>query len=132
MNAELQDIIHKSAFKVQEGMYIYAQAKTTPTNQNHFMVAKDGEEITVVTRQEHLHEVDLIERNKDDWALIALHVSIPFYCPGFLAAVTGAIEKQGMDVLVISTYSKDYLLVKHDLLGTAKDTLRTLGMKEKG
>ena len=95
------------------------------------MVSKDRDEITIVTKKENLKRLSMIEKNKDDYHLIALNVSVPFYCVGFLAAITKAIAKEGMDVLVISTYSKDYILVKHGCLDKAITVLKKLGFKQK-
>jgi len=130
MNDELKRIIEQSSFEVQEGIYIYAKANSAPKIGNHFMVSKDKYEITVVTKEENLQDLDLIERNKDNYSLIALNVSIPFYSVGFLATVSTAIAKANMNILIISTYSKDYIMVREDKLKGAKEVLFSLGFKE--
>jgi len=84
----------------------------------------------IITKEENLPELDLKERNKDFYRLIALNVSIPFYSVGFLATVSQAIAEQGMNILVVSTYSKDYIMVKDDKLENAKSVLLGLGFKE--
>ena len=111
-------------------MYVYAKVKSIPEGKNHFMVSQDSDEITVVTREENLKDLDLIERNKDNYSLIALNVSVPFYAVGFLATVSGAIAKAEMNILIISTYSKDYIMVRKDKLEQAKQVLLSLGFKE--
>jgi hypothetical protein len=126
---DIKKIIETSTFETQPGKFVYAKARNAPAAGKHFLVAKDRDEVTVVTREESLAGLDVIEKNKDDWALIALNVSAPFYSVGFLATVTSAIAKQGMNALVVSTYSKDYVLVRHDLLGKAEKTLLELGFK---
>lgn len=116
MNDELKKIIKQSSFEVQDGKYVYAKVRSIPEDKNHFMASQDKDEITVVTREENLQDLDLIERNKDNYSLIALNVSVPFYSVGFLATVSNAIAKARMNILIVSTYSKDYIMVKEDKL----------------
>ncbi len=130
MNDELKKIIEQSSFEVQEGKFIYTKVKSLPEQNNHFLVAQDKDEITVVTKEENLGSLALIERNKDDYNLIALNVSVPFYSTGFLATISSEIAKAGMNILIISTYSKDYIMVKEDKLDLAKQVLLTLGFKQ--
>lgn len=130
INSEVKKIIEKSTFRVEEGKFVYAKVSKAPNIGNHFMVSKDADEITVVTKEENLSELDFEERNKDFYRLIALNVSLPFYSIGFLATVSRTIAKEGMNILVISTYSKDYILVKDDRLEDARETLLKLGFKE--
>lgn len=94
------------------------------------MIAQDNDEITVVTEKERVGELDTIERNKDERSLISLNVSIPFYSVGFLAAISSAIAEAGMNILIISTFSKDYILINQDSLEKAKDVLLKLDIKE--
>lgn len=131
MNQSVEDIIRQSTFEVQRGVFVYVKVKSVPESGNHFMVSKDKDEITVVTKVENLNSLDLIERNKEDYKLIALNVSMPFYAVGFLATVSSAIAKRGMNLLIISTYSKDYILIKKEKLEDAHQALMDLGFKEK-
>ncbi|MFC1662986.1 ACT domain-containing protein [Patescibacteria group bacterium] len=129
-DSELQKIISQSSFTVSEGAYVYAKVRTLPQNGEHFLVTQDNDEITVVTLAEKLKELDLIERNKDDYTLIALNVSMPFYSVGLLATVSSAIAKQNMDILIVSTYSKDYILVRQDQTKKATKVLTAIGFRE--
>lgn len=131
MNDELKRIIEQSKFEIQEGTYIYTKVSAVPNLKNHFLVSKDKDEITVVTRDEYLGELNIIERNKENYKLIALNVSVPFYAVGFLATVTYAIAEADMNVLVISTYSKDYILVKQEKLEEAVSVLLGIGFSQK-
>lgn len=127
----LKKIIETSTFEIISGRFIYAKVSSAPNIGNHFLIAKDNDEITVVTEESSLDKLNLIEKNKDYWALVALNISAPFYSVGFLATVTSTIAKEGKDVLVVSTYSKDYILVQHDFLEGVKRVLLSLGFKEK-
>lgn len=129
MDKKLKEIIEKSSFEVLEGRFVYAKVNSVLDLKNHFMVSQDKDEITVVTREENLAKIDLIERNKESYKLIALNVSSPFYSVGFLANVSSAITKKGLNILIISTYSKDYLGIKEKSLERAKRTLLSLGFR---
>ncbi|HUB92760.1 MAG TPA: ACT domain-containing protein [Candidatus Saccharimonadales bacterium] len=126
----IEDIIRKSTFVIHQGAYVYAKAKSRPEKGRHFMISEDDSEITVVTKEENLRFVDVAERNKETYGLIALNPSKPFYSVGFLAAVAHAIASQKMNILLLSTYSKDYVLVKAQDLHVAKEALLRIGLKE--
>lgn len=125
----IDEIIKQSSFVVHDGRYVYAKVSKAPSVDNHFLVSKDKDEITVVTREDNLRELDLIEKNKDFYCLIELKVSVPFYSVGFLATVSDAFAKEGMNILIVSTYSKDYIMVREDRIGKAKKVLLSLGFK---
>lgn len=126
----IQEIIQQSSFTVVEGTFVYAKVNSCAHQEQHFMISHDKDEITVVTKIENLPSLDLIERNKDDYALIALNVSIPFYSVGFLATVSSAVAEAGMNILIISTYSKDYIMVKIADLDRTREVLTSLGFSE--
>lgn len=130
MNDDLKKIIENSSFVLHQGRFVYTKVKTAPPIDNHFLVSKDDDEITVVTKEENLANLELIEKNKDYYSLIELKVSIPFYSVGFLATVSSAIANKGMNVLIVSTYSKDYILVKEEYKNDAVQTLIELGFSE--
>ena len=131
MNDDLKKIIESSSFVVHEGKFVYTKVKTAPEINKHFLVSKDADEITVVTKEENLTEIDVIERNKDNYSLIELKVSVPFYSVGFLATVSSEIAKLGLNILIISTYSKDYIMVRIEHTEKAIQTLTSLGFSKK-
>lgn len=131
MDKELQKIIRKSIFSIQKGSYIYAKVSSDLNFDNCFMLSRDKDEITAVFREEKIDQFEVIERNKDLYRLIELKVSLPFYAVGFLAAVSGAIAKSGMNDLIVSTYSKDYVLVRDDCIDKARNILLDLGFTAK-
>jgi len=131
MDKKLKKIIESSTFEVIHGRFVYTKVSKKPQLRNHFLISKDKDEITVVTEEVNLGELEIIERNKHYYTLIALNVSVPFYSVGFLAAVSSAIAKANKNVLIVSTYSKDYILVQYDFLNGVKQVLLALGFKEK-
>ena len=130
LNSKLKQVIQSSTFQIIEGTFVYTKVGKIP-NGEHFMITTDKDEITVITEEGRLNELDVVERNKDSYSLIALNVSVPFYSVGFLAAISKAIAEAGMNVLIVSTYSKDYIMVRNDLLQKALQILLSLGFKEK-
>lgn len=130
MTDELKKIIESSSFILHDGRYIYAKVKTAPSIDDHFMVSKDQDEITVVTKEENLSKLDLIEKNKDFYQLVELKVSVPFYSVGFLASVANIIAERGMNILIISTYSKDYIMVRVEFIEKVQQALLELGFKK--
>lgn len=124
-------VIRQSSFQILDGTYIYCKVKSFPKGRHHFLLTCDDEEITIVTTEDRLEELSLIERNKDSYRLIALNVKVPFYSVGFLATVSDAFASKGMNVLLVSTFSKDYLLIKADLIDTAKNVLMELGFRRR-
>ena len=131
MDEELRKIIKASTFDIQNGRYAYVKVKSAPSLGDHFLITQDADEITVVTREENLYQLDVVEKNKDFYALIALNVSVPFYSVGFLATVSDAIAKEGMNILIVSSYSKDYILVKEYFRDKAAAVLLGLGFVKK-
>lgn len=130
MNSEIGKIIRKSTFKVEEGRFVYVKALEVSSIESHFMVSKDADEITVVTREENVSELLIKECNEDHYRLIALNVSVPFYSIGFIATVSQAIAKEGINILIVSTYSKDYVLIKDNKIENVRLILLKLGFKE--
>lgn len=130
MNSEIVEIIRQSTFTVCEGRFVYAAVRKPPPEGTYFLVARDEHEITVVALEERIKDFDLMERNKDTHTLIALNVSVPFYSVGFLATVSAAIAEAGMNIFIVSTYSKDYILVREDCTARARDVLIKLGFSE--
>lgn len=131
MDESLKQIIQSSTIEIIPGKFVYARVTEAPLIDNHFLVCKDQDEITVVTAEVNIQELEIIEKNKDYWALIALNVFNPFQSVGFLATASKVIADKGQNVLIVSTYSRDYILVQYEFLNDAKNALLSLGLKLK-
>jgi len=131
MDKKLEEIIKNSSYEIQNDRFVYAKVTNISNIDSHFLIAKDADEITVVTKEKNLGELKLIEKNQNLYKLIALNVSVPFYAVGFLAAVSNAIAAKGMNILIVSTYSKDYILVMENRIREAEDVLLSLGFKKR-
>lgn len=127
MKSDLQEVIKNSTFAVHPGKYVYAKVASAPNLDDAFMISRDDNEITAVFEVARVGSFAIIEQNKDLRKLIEIKVSAPFYAVGFLAAITEAITAKGCNNLVVSTYSKDYVLVTEAHFEQAKQALVELG-----
>lgn len=130
MNDQPVEIIRRSTFKVHEGSWIYASVLGQPNLDDCFMLSNDGDEITAVFEASKADRFEIIEQNKDLRKLIEIKVSAPFYAVGFLAAITKAISSKGCNNLIVSTYSKDYVLVTDAQFELAEQALLELGFRQ--
>jgi hypothetical protein len=124
----LSRVLTDSAFFVAGGTYICVKTPHAPAIGAHFMVTQDGLETTVITEEANLAALEVAEVNPTRYKLMGINVAAPFTCVGFLAAVTGAIAEKGIDLLAVSTYSRDYVLVAERSVEVASLALKELGM----
>src|SRR5579864_7344179 len=110
---DVKEILAQTVFSQIPGNFVYAKLKAAPARpEDHFLVSFDQDEVTVVTELHNFAKLNALERNKEDYALFELKVSVPFYSVGFLAAISSAIATKNINLLIVSTYSKDYVLVR--------------------
>jgi hypothetical protein len=125
LDPELAEVIRASPLVVSADRYAYLRGTTRPTS-SHFLVAEDGDEVTVVTTEASVAQVP--HESFEGWfRLVEIRVSVPFKAVGFLATIARAIADRGLNVLVVSTFSKDYVLVRDESADAALDALRALG-----
>ena len=108
-----QHVIDRSTFRLA-GVYVYVRAGEVRHPEQHLLVARDELETTVVTEVELLRHVEVLERNADRWQLLAIDIAKAFYCVGFLAKISAVLGEAGLDILVVSTFSRDWILVKEE------------------
>ena len=111
------------------GTYRYVSARTVADPEKHLMVTRDEKEITIVTKEENLAGIDTVAINPDRWLLLAIDCANPFYCVGFLAKISAGLSGAGLDILVISTFSCDWVLVKEEDGPRAAAVLRSMGFQ---
>ncbi len=125
-NASLNDVIRSSRVVVRRGRYAYLKARAQTEFANHFLIARDQDEITIVTEEAYLPQTSFEEHVK--WfKLIEIRVSQPFVAKGFISRITQASAERDLNVLVVSTFSKDYFLVREEAIEPAVTALRELG-----
>ena len=122
----LHEVIRTSQVIVRPGRYAYLNAPAQTDLAEHFLLVRDQDETTVVTEEKNLPHISFAEAVK--WfKLIEIQVSQPFLAKGFIACITRAIADRNLNVLVVSTFSKDYFLVREEALEEAMAALRELG-----
>ena len=62
-----------------------------------------------------------------DYKLIEFKPAVPFQTVGFLAKIAEVIANQGMNILIVSTFSKDYIMIKEELLEKGIQALKNTG-----
>lgn len=123
---ELDAVIANSPVVMLPGTYCVARLRPSSLPSRHFMVTMDSSETTVIAREEELGELDAIDIRRG-YRLIEVRVATPFEGIGFLATVCGAIAEAGLNILVVSTFSADYILLQADEAEAGLDALRGLG-----
>ena len=121
----LEEIIKTSHVIVHDGRYAYMKVSEAPESPV-FMISRDNDEITVVAKEEQLNALDVLDANKW-WKLLEIKVSAPFAAKGFLAAIAQTVADHDLIVLIISTFSKDYILVKEETSDKAIQALQDRG-----
>lgn len=112
------------------GTYRFVSARGVADPEKHLMITRDTYEMTVVTKEEHLGDVDILDLNADRWLLLAIDCASPFYCVGFIAKISAVLSGGGMDILVVSTFSCDWVFVKEDDGPRASALLLAEGFRE--
>lgn len=122
-----QQVLADSSFRLA-GVYVYVRAGEVRQPERHLMVTRDDRETTVVTEVDNLRHVDVLERNADRWQLLTVDCANPFYCVGFLAKICGVLSAAGIDILAVSTFSRDWILVKAEEGERAAALLEGIGL----
>ena len=125
-DAKLNEVIRTSRVVVRRGRYAYLRTEAETASARHFLVARDEDEVTIVTEEANLAKTSF-EEQVGWFKLVEVRVSQPFVAKGFIARVTQAIAERDLNVLVVSTFSKDYFLVREEHMDTAISALRDLG-----
>lgn len=124
-NNNLQKVIESSKVIVHKGKYAYLKAENANLA-DHFLITKDKDEITIITEEKNLAKIKY--SNEVKWfTLIEIQVSMPFVAKGFLAKITKTIAEKDLNILVVSTFSKDYILVKEETSKIAIEALKEVG-----
>jgi len=126
----IDDVIAASTFHFG-GVYVWARVADVTSDAKHLLIARDEKETTVVTSPENAASLDAIETNRDRWLLLSIDCANPFYCVGFISKISERLGAAGLDILVISTFSRDLFFVKEEEGPRAGEVLRALGMSSR-
>ena len=127
---ELEAVIAASWFTVNEEVYVYASVTEVAEPEKHLLVVRDGEEITLATDARHLPVPHCLQVNKEQWKLVNIRCGNPFYCVGFIASITDALAVAGIDIVIISGFSNDLILVMQQDLERAVEVLVGIGFRQ--
>jgi hypothetical protein len=122
----INEIIKKSPIKLYSGRYAVVKCNKLPVIDALFMISNDGEEITAISEENNLKNIsyDFVEK----WfKIISIDVSTPFHGVGFLAAISNKIAEKGINILIISTFSKEFILLKEEDTNQGMKLLKKMG-----
>ena len=131
IDKKLQEVIDCSWFTIDEGTFAYTKVRKIKNVKNHLIITQDSDEITVVTDIKNLKDLGDYERNAENWKLINIRCGNPFYCVGFLAAISSQTALNGLDITMTSTYTNDYVMCKEEELEQCTSLLISLGFSHK-
>ena len=126
----LRKTINSSPFVMHPQRYTVLQVQECSNPQPHFLVTHEAEEVTVITteKQRGLLQSDILQEQA--WfQLIEFKMSTPFETPGFLAAIASKLASRHLNILLVSTFSKDWLLLKEEDLEAGLSGLHELGFQ---
>ena len=126
----LRKTINSSPFVLHPQRYTVLQVQECSNPQQHFLVTHEAEEVTVITteKQRGLLQSDILQEQA--WfQLIEYKMSTPFETPGFLAAIASKLASRHLNILLVSTFSKDWLLLKEEDLEAGLSGLHELGFQ---
>jgi hypothetical protein len=126
MPNELDDEIRHSKVIVRSGRYAYLKLAEMPDPFRFFFVSQDEDEITAIAEEKTIAEVDYLKVEK--WfKAFEIRCATPFLVKGFLAKIASAIAEQGLNILLVSTFSKDYAFIREEDTEIAIKALRNVG-----
>ena len=109
----LQSIIRNSPVKLYEGRYAVVKCNELPALDHIFMLSNDGDEITAILEEKNLKNISY--ENAEKWfKVISVNVSTPFLGAGLLAEISAKIAEKGINIFIVSTFSKDFILLRED------------------
>ncbi len=127
MTDKVDQVIKTSSVIIHPGRYVYLKTKDKNLGQ-HFFVSQDNDEITIVTEEKNLKSVKYI--NSVGWfKLIEIKLYVPFL-QGFLSRVIKPIADAGYNTLIVSTFSKDYIMTKEQNIDKVIDIFKKMGFKD--
>lgn len=131
ISEQLSKVIADSWFVVESGTYVYTSVQQVQHAQEHLLISRDEDEITVVTKLENLPLLGEYQRNPEDWKLLNIKCGHPFYCVGFLASIASEFARNNIDITMTSTYTRDYIMVQAENLDASVQLLRSIGFEQR-
>jgi len=111
----------------QDWRRLLENPELSPNPDAPFMIFRDEQEVTLVIEAEDWRRIRHAARDarvETDYRLVTLDVVLPWNVVGYLARVTEILAAANISVGVLSSFSRDHLLIRQSDLGTA---LKVLG-----
>jgi len=129
---QLKEVIELSWFTIDlNTTYVYTSVKEVLFPEKHLVVIRDENETTVVTAEDNLSLLGEYKANKEKWKLINIKCGNPFYCVGFIATITNSFAIKGIDIVLLSSFSNDLILVMEKDMDKAVEILIKIGFRKK-
>ncbi len=122
---ELEKEIKATRVIMHPGRYAYLKVKK-PTLGDHFLISQDNDEVTIVTKEKNVPKTEH-EKAVKWFKLLEFRITKPFSCLGFLASIANAIASKRINLLIVSTFSKDFALIREEDSEAALQALRERG-----
>lgn len=127
----LSDVIRDSLVRLVPGRYAVLRCTDVPNGSGWFMVTRDQDEVTVIAEESAITETRALETD-GGYGLVEISVSTGCDSIGLIATVARALADAGLSILVVSTYSKDYLLLKEESVAAGLQALAGAGFRVVG
>jgi hypothetical protein len=127
----LQAILNESGLALHRDRYEVLQTQGCPPG-DYFAVIRDVDEVTVIAREGQSPIARDILASERWFALLEVRVSRPFAAPGFIAKIAQSLADVGIAIFVVSTFSKDYILVRWEARQQALTAATNLGIQNIG
>ncbi len=125
---ELERVIRSTQVQIASERFAFLSVERLPDPTDHLMCFSCGDDKTVVTSESRIQDSDHLAI--EAWfRLIEFRILTPFETLGFLAAIASALAAEGINLLIISTFPRDYVLVRDKDLKRATGSLQSLGFQ---
>ena len=115
------------AVRHQDWSRLLESPELSPRVDAPFMIFRDAHEVTLVIEDGDWQRIRHAVRDakvETDYRLVTLDIELPWHVVGYLARITEILASANVSVGVLSSFSRDHLLIKQADLGTA---LKVLG-----
>ena len=93
-------------------------------------ISRTDEELSIVCDADAVQDAEGTggaQDREDDWKCLKVQGPLDFSLTGILSSIASPLADAKISIFAISTFDTDYVMLKSDHLGTAKQTLRTAG-----
>jgi len=93
-------------------------------NSPFFSLTRTGDELSLVLPE----YVEIGSENKESgWACFKVEGPLAFSLVGVLSGIAGALARAGVPIFALSTFDTDYILLKREHVGAAREALTAAG-----